>query len=111
LNVPVPKKSPNGIEGHIVHIDRYGNVISNIAYPDVQGLLPQGGDPGSLVLTVAGKTIKGLKKFYTEAAPGEPGAIINSSGYLEIFLFKQNARTALSVKRGDIIGLSLQPST
>jgi S-adenosylmethionine hydrolase len=111
LNVPVPKKSPDSVEGHIVHIDRYGNSISNITYLDVKGLLPEGRDPGSLVLTIAGKTIKGLKKFYAEAAPGEPGAIINSSGYLEIFLFKQNARTALSVKRGDVVGLSLQPST
>jgi S-adenosylmethionine hydrolase len=47
-----------------------------------------------------------LKKYYAEAAPGAPGAIINSSGVLEIFMFKQNAKTALSVKRGEVVRIS-----
>jgi S-adenosylmethionine hydrolase len=58
-------------------------------------------------ITVAGKVIKGFKKYYAEAAPGEPGAIINSSGHLEIFLFKQNARTTLTIKRGDVVKLTI----
>ena len=51
----------------------------------------------------AGEEIKGLKNYYAQAEPGSAGAIINSSGALEIFMFKQNARTALSVKRGDVV--------
>lgn len=109
LNVPVPQKTANGIDGHAVHIDRFGNVITNIMFRDIQAALPEGADIGTPSISVAGKEIKGLKKFYSEAAPGEPGAIINSSGHLEIFLFKQNARTALSVKRGDVVRVSLQP--
>ena len=106
LNVPVPKTSPQGLEGHIIHIDRFGNLIANITYKDVQALMPEGSVP--VVLTVGGKEIRGLKKFYAEAAPGEPSAIFNSSGYLEIFLFKQNARTGLSLKRGETVKLALQ---
>ena len=109
LNVPVPKKSPNGMEGHVIHIDRFGNVITNITYVDIQTIVPEGVDPGFLSINIAGREIKGLKKFYAEAAPGEAGALINSSGYLEIFLFKQNARAALSLKRGELVRLSLQP--
>jgi S-adenosylmethionine hydrolase len=109
LNVPVPKKSPNGIDGHVIHIDRFGNLITNITFKDVQILLPEGANAGLISISTAGKEIKGLKKFYAESTPGEPGAIINSSGYLEIFLFKQNARTALSIKRGETVKLTLQP--
>ena len=58
---------------------------------------------GSVSVGIAGQEIKGLKKYYAEAAPGAPGAIINSSGVLEIFMFKQNAKTALSVKRGEVV--------
>jgi S-adenosylmethionine hydrolase len=50
-----------------------------------------------------------MKKFYAEAAPGEPGVIINSSGHLEIFLFRQNARTALAIKRGEVVRLTVNP--
>ena len=105
LNIPAPKTTANSIEGHIVHIDRFGNIITNITYKDIRAIFSEGMDLGATSVSVAGKEIKGFKKFYAEAAPGEPGAIINSSGDLEIFLFKQNARAALSVKRGEAVRL------
>lgn len=108
LNVPVPQKSPNGIDGHVIHIDRFGNLITNITFKDIQTLLPEGASAGLISISTAGKEIKGLKNFYAESAPGEAGAIINSSGYLEIFLYKQNARTALSIKRGEAVKLTLR---
>lgn len=107
LNVPVPKKSATGIDGHVVHIDRFGNVITNITFKDIRALLPEGEGTTALGVSVAGKEIRGLKRFYAEATAGEAGAIINSSGYLEIFVYKQNARTALSIKRGDVVRLML----
>lgn len=107
LNVPFPKIQPNAIEGNVVHIDRFGNIITNITFKMIQGLMAEGAEPGSSITAIAGKEIKDFKKFYAEAAPGEPGAIINSSGFLEIFLFKQNARTALAVKRGEAVRFSL----
>jgi S-adenosylmethionine hydrolase len=111
LNIPVPKTTPNGIEGHIVHIDRYGNIITNITYEEIKALFPEGADLGAAFVSVAGKDIKGLNKYYAEAAPGSPGAIINSSGALEIFMFKQNAKTALSVKRGEAVRLVFPPAS
>ncbi len=108
LNVPVPKTSGNIIDGHVIHIDRFGNVITNITYRDLQSVVPEGTAPVPGSISIGGKELKGLKKYYAEAAPGEPAAIINSSGYLEIFLFKQNARTALSLKRGETVRVTLQ---
>ncbi len=107
LNVPMPKKTQNGIDGHVVHIDRFGNVITNITFKEVRALLPEGEGTVAVTVTVGTKEIKGLKRFYAEATPGEAGAIINSSGFLELFVYKQNARTALSVKRGDAVRLML----
>ncbi len=107
LNVPLPKKTQNGIEGHVVHIDRFGNVITNITFKEVRSLLPEGEGTVAVTVTVGAREIKGLKRFYAESNPGEPGAIINSSGFLEIFVYKQNARSALSIKRGDAVRLML----
>src|SRR5271169_1227500 len=95
LNIPSPKVSGSGIEGNIVHIDRFGNLITNIASAYIQPLMSEGADLSMATVIIAGKEIKGLKKYYAEAAPGEPGAIVNSSGVLEIFLYRQNARNAL----------------
>lgn len=103
LNIPLVKTTPNGLEGHIVHMDRYGNIITNITYEEIKAFMPEGANLTSVSVATAGKEIKGLKKYYAEAAQGAPAAIINSSGVLEIFMFKQNARTALSVKRGDVV--------
>lgn len=105
LNVPVPKKTSAGMDGHVVHIDRFGNVITNITFKDIRTLLPEGEGADSVSVHLAGREISGLKRFYAEATAGEASAIINSSGYLEVFVYKQNARNALSVKRGDIVRL------
>lgn len=110
LNVPAVKRSENALDGHVVHIDRYGNMITNILFKDIQGLAPAEGPLPDVTVQIGGKEIKGLKKFYAEAAPGEPGAIINSNGHLEIFLFRQNARTALSLKRGEAVRLLAKPA-
>lgn len=107
LNIPVPKTAGNSIEGHIVHIDRFGNLITNITYKDMQPFMAEGPDPGVTTVAISGKEIKGLKKFYAEATPGELGAIFNSSGALEIFMYRQNARTALPAKRGEVVRLIL----
>jgi S-adenosylmethionine hydrolase len=110
LNIPVPKITPNGIDGHIVHIDRYGNIITNIIYDDIKTIFPVGVNLSAASVSIAGREIKGLNKYYAEAAPGSAGAIINSSGALEIFMFKQNAKIALSVKRGESVRLLLPPA-
>lgn len=109
LNVPAVKRTDSTLEGHIVHIDRYGNLITNIMHKDMITLAPEG-KPCASIISIGGKEIKGLKKYYAEAAPGEPGAIINSNGHLEIFLFRQNARTTLSLKRGEVVRLTVNPA-
>ncbi len=108
LNVPTPKKSAEGFDGNVIHIDRFGNAITNITYADIKTVIPEGTESGNASITIMGKEIKGMKRFYAEAAPGELGAVVNSSGYLEIFMFKQNARTALSLKRGEAVKLVIR---
>jgi hypothetical protein len=106
LNVPTAKRTDKVIDGHIVHIDRFGNLITNISAKELQPLLPEGGSAAGVTITVAGKELKGIKRFYAEAAPGAPGAVINSGGLLEIFLYRQNARAALGIKRGEAVRLT-----
>ena len=110
LSVPSTRSSENGIDGHVVHIDRFGNLITNITTKDLQTLLTGDDGGAALSVSVGGKTIQGLKKFYGEAAPGQPGALINSNGHLEVFLFRQNARQSLGAKRGEPVRVMKRPT-
>ncbi|HUI45762.1 MAG TPA: SAM-dependent chlorinase/fluorinase [Nitrospirota bacterium] len=107
LNIPAPKIIENAIEGHVVHVDRFGNIITDITITEIRQLLGEGSSLDASSVMIGGKEIKGLKKYYAESTPGTPGAIINSSGALEIFLYKQNARTNLSVKRGETVRFTI----
>lgn len=107
LSVPAPKVATNSINGHVVHIDRFGNMITNISYKHIQMLSAEGSDLGFLNVSIMGRDIKGLRKFYAEAAPDELAALINSSGLVEIFVFKQSARTILTATRGEVVRISL----
>lgn len=110
LNVPSARRTENSIDGHVVHVDRFGNLITNITFQDLKPILGEGGGSASVSVAIGGRELQGLRKFYAEAAQGQPGALINSNGHLEVFLFRQNARTALAVKRGDAVRVTVKSS-
>ena len=91
--IPVPRRRSNsGLEGQVIHIDRFGNLITNITFEDLKPWLTTG---KVLTITIKGQTIKGLKQFYAQASPGELCAVINSDDHLEIFSYQASAQAML----------------
>ena len=91
LSLPKPQTSPDGaLVGHIVHIDRFGNLIT-----DIIGELI-GND---VSIEVLGHKIEGLSSCYAEG--GELLALIGSSGFLEIAAKDGSAAKLLGAKVGD----------
>ncbi len=88
--------------GKILHIDAFGNLISNIDHQKLFNHVR--GD--SFVVRVGEKSIQGLKKAYWEGKKNEPMALIGSGGFLEVSMREGNAQKALKVKRGDRIVVS-----
>lgn len=89
---------PNGngeSGGTIVHIDRYGNLITNIPEHDV---------PEEAAFEVAGHRVTGLSSSYSEAV-GKIMAIIGSQGTVEIALGNGNAAEALNASVGDTVAI------
>ena len=74
LNVPPPAEGDGEIEGRVVHVDRYGNLISNIALDD--------GRAGGVVVEMEGLRVEGLSRSYEEA--DGVLAIVGSHGTVEI---------------------------
>ena len=94
LPLPCPYQAPNGsLVGHILHIDNFGNLITNIKSDD----LPQ--TKGAISIEVGNQLISGLSRTYAEGSGLL--ALIGSSGYLEVSLKEGNACAYLNTKVGD----------
>lgn len=89
-----PHQEPDGsVVGHILHVDNFGNLITNIRNSD----LPPAGK--TITIEVGSRLIEGLSRTYDEGE--ELLALIGSSGYLEISLRNGNASQFLSAEVGD----------
>jgi len=95
-----PHKTPSGLTGHIVHIDNFGNLITNISAQDVSEI------KDGFVVQVGGKRIQRLSHTYSDGTGLL--ALVGSHGYLEIALKNGNAAGFLGVGTGDQVRISLQ---
>lgn len=86
------------LHGRIIHIDHFGNCITNFTRPD----LPGSSQPK---LLIHGKTIEAFRKFFTDehGSPEEIFAIWGSAGFLEIAVNRRSAAEVLTAKRGDTV--------
>ena len=85
-----------------MYIDHFGNVISNIASTDFDTLRTVTKQQQHSI-HVGGVTIDQLKTHYAEGADQSPDALINSNGYLEVFMKTGRAVDHLGLKKGDVI--------
>jgi len=88
-----PCKSAARIAGHIIHIDSFGNLVSNIAAADIA---PWG---SALRIRLGGQVLAKLCRTYEDVESGAPLALIGSAGLLEIAVNRGNAARQLGVQR------------
>jgi S-adenosylmethionine hydrolase len=87
--------------GSVIHIDHFGNCVTNFAPDQLQPLLTA----RSFCLRVNDHEIHQLSRTYSEATPGEPFAIIGSAGFLEISVLCSSAARELKITVGDPVKL------
>lgn len=100
LPMAAPVVQDGMVQGEVIYIDRFGNLITNIA----AGQLPA----APLTVSLANRTIPGLSRTFhdPDIAPAYfPDqspliALIGSNGYLEIAVPDGNAAATLGVGRG-----------
>ena len=92
LPYPRPYRKPDGsLVGHIIHIDNFGNLITDIKSSDLTEL--------NVTINIANRFISGLSKTYAEG--NGLIALIGSSRYLEISIYGDNAGEFLNAHIGD----------
>jgi S-adenosylmethionine hydrolase len=80
-----PKMNNQVLQGCIMYIDHFGNVITNITSTEMETFRSVTKKEWT-GLAVGEMTIKGVKRSYGEGSTGLPELIINSNGHLEIFI-------------------------
>ncbi len=95
-----PEASENGeIKGRIIHIDRFGNCVTNITRHELSLERISAG----VSLTLNGKSVKSFRSYFAEETdgPDKVFGIWGSAGFLEIAASNESAAKLLSVRRGD----------
>lgn len=112
LEIPFPKlELPQTIRGEIIHVDRFGNLITNIRETTLNPLLENTGVRKADVAVWAGnhRLPGGIRRVYGEVEPGTPLALFGSSGYLEIAVNGGSASAALRLLCGDVVSVRAIP--
>ncbi len=84
------------IGSRVIHIDAFGNATTNVCREH----LP----PGATV-TVGGQRIGTVRHTYSDVAPGEPLALIGSSGLLEVAVNQGSAAERLGLQVGTAVSV------
>ncbi len=101
LDEAQPHGVGGALEGTVVHVDRFGNLVTNISRRDIETLDPTGQAP--LRLEIADSVISGVKRTYAEVGIGKLLAVVGSSGLLEISANRRSAADILGAGRGTTV--------
>ena len=97
LDWSAPQHGEAGIAGHALHVDRFGNVITNLRIAtwreQLQGEVSVQAGVVTLPLRAA--------KTYCEIPRGELGLIAGSQGFIEIAMYMGSASDLLSLAPGE----------
>lgn len=96
LNLPPVRPLEAGLEGEVLHIDKFGNIITNLRPEQMAGAL----EGRQVRFVLNGREVKQVVESYAEAGQDEIVALVGSSQYYEIAAREKSAAVLLGAKRG-----------
>jgi len=97
LKLPTVQPLPGGWRGAVIHIDRFGNVATNLQAEHVQGW-------STLEARLLGQAYRlPVMRTFGQGNPGELIALMDSSGYLALCVVNGSAAARMNVCLGDAI--------
>ena len=103
LDIPAPRRAGRKLVGTVLHVDRFGNLITCFRPSDLKALLGERTLPR---FQVGKERIGQHYRFYSEAPPGQLFALIGSSGYYELAVSQDSAAKRLQAQPGTEVVLS-----
>jgi S-adenosylmethionine hydrolase len=95
LVLPVPQRENGHLRGEVLAVDRFGNLVTSLRGEDLSGLVSSG-----LLVEIGEVRLGAPLSAYADAPPGGLGAIVGSTGRLEIFARDRSAHAMLGRGRG-----------
>ncbi|GAB4241470.1 MAG: S-adenosyl-l-methionine hydroxide adenosyltransferase family protein [Acidobacteriota bacterium] len=97
LALPPLSATENRLEGHVFHVDKFGNLITTVT---AEKLLEFQGRRRNLRIQINEEPVSRLVRYYAEAGENELVALVGSSGFLEVALPRRSAAQHLGAGRG-----------
>ncbi|MGH7474766.1 MAG: SAM hydrolase/SAM-dependent halogenase family protein [Longimicrobiales bacterium] len=91
---PEPARAAQGADGEVVHVDRFGNLTSNI---------PADWVTDQDLVWIGDRVIGPLRRAYSDVEPGELVALIGSEDFVEVAARDGNAAAELEAGRGTAV--------
>ncbi len=87
------------VVGQIVHLDHFGNIITNLPHRLLAPLLAE--TASTPIVEIGDHHIQGLDNSYADVREGQPVALFGSEGLLEIAIRNANAAHRMKARAGD----------
>jgi hypothetical protein len=107
LHLPRAVPAGDGIQGEVVRVDGFGNLVSNIPAAAVEQL--RGGQRRQVTATVAGGPRLPFVGTYGDVPAGAPCALVGSTGHVEISVNCGSAARHLGAGRGARVTVQCTP--
>ena len=104
LELPEPREKGGVLHGQIIRVDNFGNLITNISAKVLNQFLRK----AAPFIQVGNLAVNELSHVYSDAAEGEPLALINSSDWLEVAVNLGRACEYAGLDSGEAIGTPLK---
>lgn len=96
----VRQRNPREWVASVLHVDRFGNLTTNVSRRELDEVLATvGGDPTEVVVVVEG-VILPIVRSYSDVSEGEACALVGGSGRLEVAVHRGSASRVLGAGRG-----------
>jgi S-adenosylmethionine hydrolase len=95
LDVPSPEVRADGLTGAVLHVDRFGNLVTNIDRRSFEAFAR----PGPIRIVAGGAAVERLVSTYAEIGVGEVCALFGSSDHLELAANSASAASVLGLGR------------
>jgi S-adenosylmethionine hydrolase len=103
VTLPPPhlERQAEKIVGQVMHIDHFGNVLTNISAADLESL----GEAATIQVGLW--QIDGISSAFAEGEYGKPIAYVDSSGHLALALVDGSAHERLGCQIGELVEVSV----
>jgi S-adenosylmethionine hydrolase len=95
LDIPQPRVGADGVDGEVLRVDRFGNLITNIDRKTFDTLAA-----GPIEVRAGSHPVTRVVSTYADASPGEVCALFGSTDHLEVAANGASAAVLLDLGRG-----------